>query len=97
LEIIHLVRFFTPIPEPVQAMKVNNLFSEVKIWKLLLLMVRIEEKFLGIENGESYSIDKDLGKVFNKDNEVKLYLRIFAVVHFASYSCFAYGKVSLFR
>jgi hypothetical protein len=68
-----LVRFFTPIPEPVQAMKVTIYFQN-KNMEITFTDGKNRGKILGIENGESYSIEKDLGKVFNKDNEVKLYL-----------------------
>jgi hypothetical protein len=68
-----LVRFFTPIPEPVQAMKVKIYFQS-KNMEITFTDGKNRGKILGIENGETYTIDKDLGKVFNKDNEVKLYL-----------------------
>jgi len=67
------VRFFTPIPESVQAMKAT-ISSNSTNMKLEFTDGRYRGKILGIENGESYTIDKELGKVFSKDSELKLYL-----------------------
>jgi hypothetical protein len=68
-----LVRFFTPIPERAQAMKVRL------SWKTGNISAQFTDgkqrgKIIGLEAGEPYIIEPELGKVTLKDNEIKTYL-----------------------
>jgi hypothetical protein len=67
------VRFFTPVPEPVQAMKATISLNSTNI-KVEFTDGKSRGKILGIENGEGYIIDKELGKVYSKESDLKLYL-----------------------
>ncbi|WCL49334.1 LBF_0142 family lipoprotein [Leptospira sp. GIMC2001] len=68
-----LVRFFTPVPEPVQAMKVRLSLNNTNM-DITFTDGSQRGKIYGLENGEPFVIEDASGKVFIKDSEVKVYL-----------------------
>lgn len=95
-----LIRFFTPIPERVQAMRVKLSTTKNTI-HIKLTDGRQRGRIFGVEEGEPYTYDSKNGRVFNKDSDIQIYsesLRIYLLLPFQvhSYSKLAYlGDVEI--
>jgi hypothetical protein len=67
------VRFFTPIKEPEQRMKVFIDFEKNSM-EVEMLNGKDKGLYLGIAKSDAYQISPDTGKVFTGDDEVRVYL-----------------------
>ncbi len=96
------VRFFTPIKEPEQRMKVQLNF-EKQTMEIEFLNGPNAGQILGLSKREPYQIAPDTGKVFTGDDEVRLYLEslrfyITLVWNIQTYSILQYaGETSKFN
>lgn len=93
-----IVRFFTPVKEPEQRMKVQINF-EKDTMEIEFLNGPNAGQILGLSKREPYQIAPDTGKVFTGDNEVKLYLEslrfyILLVWNVQTYSTLQYAGES---
>lgn len=76
------VRFFTPVPEKVQAMRARISLVRNTI-HIRFTDGRKKGKTFGVEDGEAYVYDPKTGRVFTKDSDIQTYsesLRLYLIL-----------------
>ncbi len=82
------VRFFTPVPEKVQAMKVNLSFHR-NIVHIQFTDGKQRGRIFGVEEGEPYTYNSRDGRIFTKDSDIQNYaesLRLYILFPFQVHS-----------